>query len=302
MNQKLSEIQLGSLELFCLTAETGSFTAAATLAALTPAAVSRAVARLEARLGAKLLLRTTRSMRLTSEGEQYYLRCRQALNQLNDAEKQLAQEQELPAGLLTISVPTPYAHYRLLPRLPAFRRLYPEVTLDIHVSNHNVDLTAQGYDLAIRGNHLPDSGLVARKLEDAALCVVAAPEYLAQYGTPTTPEELKHHECIQFELPGSGRLIPWEFMLFGQTVHLDIQGGVVCRDDFLSTLTLAKAGGGLMQVYRFTVATELAEGKLIEVLTDYDGVTRPFYMLTPYSRYQPSRLKALIQFLVGLTA
>ncbi|WP_025118886.1 MULTISPECIES: LysR family transcriptional regulator [unclassified Serratia (in: enterobacteria)] len=302
MNQKLSEIQLGSLELFCLTAETGSFTAAATLAALTPAAVSRAVARLEARLGAKLLLRTTRSMRLTSEGEQYYLRCRQALNQLNDAEKQLAQEQELPAGLLTISVPTPYAHYRLLPRLPAFRRLYPEVTLDIHVSNHNVDLTAQGYDLAIRGNHLPDSELVARKLEDAALCVVAAPEYLAQYGTPTTPEELKHHECIQFELPGSGRLIPWEFMLFGQTVHLDIQGGVVCRDDFLSTLTLAKAGGGLMQVYRFTVATELAEGKLIEVLTDYDGVTRPFYMLTPYSRYQPSRLKALIQFLVGLTA
>lgn len=253
MSDRLNDIQLGSLELFCLTAETGSFTAAAALAALTPAAVSRAVARLESRLGAKLLLRTTRKMHLTPEGERYYLRCRQALNQLDEAEKQLTQEQEIPSGLLRISVPTPYAHYRLLPALPEFRQRYPEVILDIHVSNQNVDLTAQGYDLAIRGNHLPDSGLIARKLEDAALCVVAAPSYLARQGSPALPEDLKQHECIQFELPGSGRLIPWTFMLADQLVHLDIQGSLICRDDFLSTLTLAKAGAGLMQVYRFSI-------------------------------------------------
>ena len=190
MTRHFDDVQLGSIELFCLAAETGSFTAAANLAGVTPAAVSRSVARLEERLGVRLFVRTTRQMRLTDSGRLYYQQCRQALTQLVDAEREVTGQQSQPSGLLRISVPTPYAHYRLLPKLPAFRRQFPDVQVDVHISNRNIDFADDGFDLAIRGKAPTDSGLIARTLEEAELVVVATPEYLREAGTPTSLEEL----------------------------------------------------------------------------------------------------------------
>ena len=164
MTRHFDDVQLGSIELFCLAAETGSFTAAANLAGVTPAAVSRSVARLEERLGVRLFVRTTRQMRLTDSGRLYYQQCRQALTQLVDAEREVTGQQSQPSGLLRISVPTPYAHYRLLPKLPAFRRQFPDVQVDVHISNRNIDFADDGFDLAIRGKAPTDSGLIARTL------------------------------------------------------------------------------------------------------------------------------------------
>ena len=156
--------QLGSIAIFCKAAELGGFTAAARTLALTPAAVSRSVGRLKERLGNKLFRRTTRSMQLTDDGQLYYAQCSAALAQIDDAEKSIAGQHSQPRGLLRISVSGTYAHTRLLPRMSAFRALYPDVELEINISNRNIDFVDEGYDIAIRQGTPPDSRLVARKL------------------------------------------------------------------------------------------------------------------------------------------
>ncbi|WP_314918197.1 LysR family transcriptional regulator [Pseudomonas helleri] len=297
MTRHFDDVQLGSIELFCLAAETGSFTAAANLAGVTPAAVSRSVARLEERLGVRLFVRTTRQMRLTDSGRLYYQQCRQALTQLVDAEREVTGQQSQPSGLLRISVPTPYAHYRLLPKLPAFRRQFPDVQIDVHISNRNIDFADDGFDLAIRGKAPTDSGLIARTLEEAELVVVATPEYLREAGTPTSLEELAKHDCIQYQLPSSGRNLPWAFQRDGQWVELETSGNCACLDDYLGAVTLVKHGAGLMQTYRFTVQQALERGELCEVLSVFGGARRPFILLYPHARHVPQRVRAFIDFI-----
>ncbi|MQU04263.1 LysR family transcriptional regulator [Pseudomonas helleri] len=297
MTRHFDDVQLGSIELFCLAAETGSFTAAANLAGVTPAAVSRSVARLEERLGVRLFVRTTRQMRLTDSGRVYYQQCRQALTQLVDAEREVTGQQSQPSGLLRISVPTPYAHYRLLPKLPAFRRLFPDVQIDVHISNRNIDFADDGFDLAIRGKAPTDSGLIARTLEEAELVVVATPEYLREAGTPTSLEALAQHDCIQYQLPSSGRNLPWAFQRDGQWVELETSGNCACLDDYLGAVTLVKHGAGLMQTYRFTVQQALERGELCEVLSAFGGARRPFILLYPHARHVPQRVRAFIDFI-----
>ena len=297
MTRHFDDVQLGSIELFCLAAETGSFTAAANLAGVTPAAVSRSVARLEERLGVRLFVRTTRQMRLTDSGRLYYQQCRQALTQLVDAEREVTGQQSQPSGLLRISVPTPYAHYRLLPKLPAFRRLFPDVQVDVHISNRNIDFADDGFDLAIRGKAPTDSGLIARTLEEAELVVVATPEYLREAGTPTSLEALAQHDCIQYQLPSSGRNLPWAFQRDGQWVELETSGNCACLDDYLGAVTLVIHGAGLMQTYRFTVQQALERGELCEVLSAFGGARRPFILLYPHARHVPQRVRAFIDFI-----
>ena len=299
MTRHFDDLQLGSLELFCLAADHGSFTAAATEAGVTPAAVSRSVARLEERLGVRLFVRTTRQMRLSEAGQAYYQQCRQALGQLVEAQRQVTGGQVLPSGRLRISAPTPYAHHRLLPLLPRFRERYPHVQVDVHVSNRNVDFTEEHFDLAIRGREPADSRLVARRLEDAELVVVATPSYLARKGLPKVPEDLAQHECIQFELPSSGRSPPWSFRRDGRELEVQTQGGLTCLGDFLATTTLVRHGGGLMQAYRFTVQDALDNGELVEVLAEYGGTSRPFMLIYPQARHMPLRVRVFIDFLVA---
>lgn len=302
MQRHFDDIQLGSIELFCLAAELGSFTAAATAASVTPAAVSRSVSRLEARLGVRLFVRTTRQMRLTEGGQNYYEHCRQALTQLVDAEREVIGRQSTPSGLLRISVPTPYAHYRLLPLLPAFRLLYPDVQVAVHVSNRNIDFADEGYDLAIRGRDPVDSTLIARKLEDAELVVVAAPTYLSRSGPLATLDDLHKHDCIQFELPSTGRKMPWTFGQDGKAIEVSTQGSYTCLEDYLGMVTLARNGAGVVQAYRFTVEKDLACGELVELLPQHGGTSRPFNLLYPHARHVPLRVRTFIDFLTSKLA
>ncbi|MBB4866720.1 DNA-binding transcriptional LysR family regulator [Pseudomonas nitritireducens] len=302
MTRHFDDLQLGSIELFCLAAETGSFTAAANAAGITPAAVSRSVARLEERLGVRLFVRTTRQMRLTDDGRDYFEQCRQALTQLVDAERAVSGGQSIVSGRLRISVPTPYAHYRLFPRLPEFRRRYPQVQVEVHVSNRNIDFANEGYDLAIRGRDPVDSSLVARRLEEVENVIVATPDYLTRAGTPQVPDDLAAHDCIQFELPSTGRRVPWTLRIDGEVVEVETSGGLTVLEDYLATATLAKCGGGLMQAYHFTVQEELERGELVEVLHDYGQTTRPFWLIYPHARHVPSRVRAFIDFMLETPA
>ncbi|WP_313698442.1 LysR family transcriptional regulator [Achromobacter sp.] len=300
MTRHFDDLQLGSIEMFCLAAELSSFTAAANAAGVTPAAVSRSVSRLEARLGIRLFVRSTRHIRLSDEGRAYFEQVRPAIAQLVDAERQVGGQGA--AGRLRISLPTPYAHYRVLPLLPAFRDKYPNVDVHVHISNRNVDFADDGYDLSVRGRAPDDSALIARKLEDAELVVVGAPDYLRRRGTPQALEDLAAHDCIQFDRPSSGRRIPWTFQVDGEEVDIVTDGAYGTGEDVLGGVTLARAGAGLFQTYRFVVEDDLREGRLTEVLQLYGGSTRPFVLLYPHARHVSRRVRAFVDFLVDKLA
>ena len=299
MHRQFDDLLLGSIELFCLAAESGNFTAAANVAGVTPAAVSRSISRLEKRLGVRLFVRSTRSSRLTEAGRAYFEQCRSALNQLADAERLVTGAQVQPSGTIRISAPTTYGHHRLLPLLPAFREQYPLIRVEAHISNRNVDFHEENFDLAIRFRAQPDSTMVARHLEDAELVVVASPGYLRHAGRPGTLDELAQHECIQFDLPSSGRQIAWLFREDGQDKEILATGHYLCAEDVLAGVTLAKAGAGLFQAYRFVVAKALADGELVEVLQPFGGRSRPVSLMYPHGRLLPSRVRVFIDFLTA---
>lgn len=264
---------------------------------VTPAAVSRAVARHEAALGVTLFRRTTRSVQLTDAGQRYYLRCRQALAMLDDAERAIADEQREPRGLVRMSVPTTYGHYRVLPLLDELTTRYPAVTLEVNVANTNVDVVAEQYDLAVRMGELADSSLAVRPLEDAAIGVYASPRYLALRGEPRDPASLGEHRCIAFVRPSTGRALPWRFRgSDGGVENHAVPEALRCSGDVLACVTLARAGAGLVQTYGFVVEEDLRAGRLVEVLRPYGGVTNRFSLLQPPGK-RPLAARLVAEFL-----
>lgn len=298
MGRTFDAQMLGSIELFCKTAELESFTAAAAQAGITQAAVSRSVSRLEARLGVRLFVRSTRRVRLSEQGRAYYEQCRQALGLLEEAGREIKGLQAEPAGLVRISLPTTYGHYRVLPALASFRQAFPHVRLEIQLTNQNADLVADGIDLAIRARQLPDSGLIVRKLEDAELVVVASPDYLARRGTPASVEDLEGHDCIQFERPRTGQPVPWLLRVGGKEVEIVTRGALCITGDILGLATAARAGLGLTQMYRFVVQEDLHSRRLLEVAPFSGGTSRPFNLLYPAHRHTPHAVRVLVDYLL----
>jgi DNA-binding transcriptional LysR family regulator len=291
--------QLSTIALFCKAAELSSFTQAAQALGITPAAVSRGVGRLEERLGSKLFRRTTRSMQLTDDGRLYFEQCRAALAQIDDAELAITGQQREPRGLLRISVPSTYAHYRLLPRLPAFRERFPLIELEIHIANRNIDFVEEGYDIAIRLGEPPDSRLVARKLEDARVGVYASPAYLKRCGKPAELADLRSaaHTTLPFLLPSTGRALPWLFVQDGQPLEMSLKSTVRVSEDPLGAVSLACAGIGLVQTFDWIAQAQ--SQKLEEVLQSFAGRSRPFYILYPQNRQLSARVRALVDFLLA---
>lgn len=289
---------LGSIELFCATAELESFTAAAAHAGVTQSAVSRSITRLESRLGVQLFVRSTRSVRLTERGRAYYGQCRQALGQLMEAEREVKGLQTEAAGLVRLSLPTSYGHFRVLPALADFSAAFPHVRLEIELTNQNADLVADGIDLAIRARHLPDSGLIVRKLEDAELVIVGSPAYLERHGEPSSIEDLKHHNCIQFERPRTGQPVPWLLRVDGKDLDVNTSGTLRISEDILGLATAARAGVGLTQIYRFIVDEDLRTHRLRVVMPMTGGTSRPFSLLYPGHRHMPHAVRVLVDFLL----
>ncbi|MES2298162.1 MAG: LysR substrate-binding domain-containing protein [Pseudomonadota bacterium] len=298
MAKTASAIHLGSIQLFCKAAELESFTAAAGICGVTPAAVSRSIRRIEERLGVRLFVRTTRQIRLSDEGRVYYEKCRLALAQIEEAECAITGNQDVPSGVVRISVPTTYGHYRLLPLLPKFRQRYPHISVEINISNHNIDFVEANYDLAIRLGVPQDSRLVARKLEDATLGVFATPAYLKRHGTPKDVDDLHRHECIQFVLPSTGKGMPWIFKRNGNNIDFAFDSEVRCSDDVLGCYTYAKAGGGIFQIYHFIAEADVDKGELTEILLPFGGRSRMFYVLYQQNRHVSAKVRALVDFLV----
>lgn len=280
-------------------ADHASFTAGAVALSTTASVLSRAVTRLEHRLGAQLLRRTTRRVTLTDAGRQYLEQARAAFALLGDAEREVGGHADALKGRIRMSVPTTYGHHRLPAVLARFTRDHPGVKVELNITNRSVDLTAEGFDLAIRLGEFPDSGLVARKLADEALCLVASPGYLARTGMPHSLADLAAHACIPFILPRTGRIAPWVFRDGGEDVEWTAAPTVAVSDDVLGVVSLAMAGAGIAQSYDFIVREQLASGRLVELLPQLRGRTRPFSVVYAPHRRQSGATRAMIALLTA---
>ena len=293
---------LADVEALVAVVDHGSLTAAAVALSTTPSVISRAIARLESRLGSQLLRRTTRRIGLTEAGRAYVEQARAAFHLIDDAERAVQGEAGVLTGQVRISVPTTYGHYRLPGLLRDFMERHPQVRLEVNIANRNVDLVAEGYDLAIRLGTLPDSGLVGRTLEDATLSVVASPDYLAAHGTPQTLDDLAAHACLPFVLPSSGRVAPWLFRMDGDDVDWVPCSRIAVSDDVLGVVSLAQAGVGICQTYDFIIDACTRRGAdLVRVLPGLSGRTRPFSLIYAPHRRLSAASRALIDALVSAT-
>lgn len=289
--------RLDDIEALILAVERGSLTAAATALGSTPSAVSRAISRLEQRLGVQLLRRSTRSLGLTEAGQRYLEQSRHAFALLDEAERALQGQREHLAGRVRISAPTTYGHHRLPQRLREFAARHPQVEIEVAIGNRNVDLVAEGFDMAIRAGELPDSGLIARPLEDAACRLVAAPAYLQAHGTPADIGALAGRPCLAFVMPSTGRVMPWLLREGERNVDWTPSAALKVADDPLGLVALARAGAGICQTYEFIVADDLKRGDLVEVLPQTRGRTRRFSLLYAPHRQLSAASRALIETL-----
>ncbi|ENV03687.1 MULTISPECIES: LysR family transcriptional regulator [Acinetobacter] len=288
---------LADVEVFLIVAEKLSISATAIHLSTTPSVISRTITRLEKKLGIQFFRRTTRHLSLTEAGQLYYEKMQHAFQLIDHAERVIQGEQLQICGKIKLSVPTTYGHYRLPPLLEKFLLQYPDIQIEISISNRNVDLIAEGFDLAIRQGHLPNSSFVARPLEQAPLKLVASPTYLNRMGIPKTLEELNHHQCIAFELPSNGKVTPWFLKDIDQEIQWIPTNRILVKEDILGVVSLAENGLGICQSYDFIVNEKIQQGTLQPLLERYAGHTRPFSLLYAQHKHMSSATRALINFL-----
>ncbi|QBE64730.1 LysR family transcriptional regulator [Pseudoduganella lutea] len=295
---------LADVEALLRVVDEGSLTNAAVVLGTTPSVLSRAIARLEARLGTQLLRRTTRSQGLTDAGRLYVDEARQAFALVEKAEQAIsgsAPHEEL-AGRVRLSVPTSYAHCRLAPMLATFAHRHPRVHVELNITNRNVDLAAEGYDAAIRSGPLPDSSMVARKLEDGAMILVASPGYVRTAGPLETFDDLRRQRCIAFVRPSTGRVIPWMLRVEGKDVDWPPTPAITVSDDVMGVVTLAAQGLGITICAELMATEAIAAGRLVPVLPALSGRMRAFSLIYAPHRGLSPAARALIEWLAGETA
>lgn len=284
-----------ALEIFTAVAAEGSFSAAGRRLGLTPSAVSRTVDRIEDRLGVRLLLRTTRTLTLTSEGHAYLCAARRILTDLDEAEQAIA-DQGAPRGRLRVSAAQAHGRLCIVPLLGAFAARYPHILVDINLSDGLVDVAAGQADIAIRFGPLSDSNLTARKLGESRRVIVASPAYLARHGTPTLPEDLHGHNCLSFNFRRAEPV--WPFRKEDEEYALSVSGNIEANNG--ETLgQLAMAGVGVARVGAFSVAAEIADGRLVPLLEAYNpGDVEEIHAVFVGGANLPARVRSFVDYLV----
>lgn len=277
-------------------AETGNFARAADVLGLTPSGVSRAIARLEVRVGIRLFDRSPRAVTLTDEGRQFHAQIMPLLASIEEAATNAAGAAATVSGRLRINVDPWFARMVLAPRLPAFLDRYPLVSLDLLVSNHREDMMV-GVDVAVRFGPADGGSLIVRKLLDTHVLTCAAPAYLARYGTPQTPHDLRHHEALLFRDPQTGRAFEWEFSRDDEAVDIDVRGRMTTDDP--STAIEACAGGhGIFQSLALGLDPWLRRGDLVQILPEWSGELYPLHAYLPSRRLPPAKVRLFLDFLV----
>lgn len=288
------------MRAFIRVVEAGSFTKAAGTLGMSRTMVTQLVQQLEAHLRIKLLNRTTRKVNVTTDGATYYERVVRLLAELDDIESNLPGASMAPRGLLRVDVPSPFANIILVPALPAFHTRFPDIQLDIGVSDRKVDLIGDNVDCVVRGGEIRDGSLVARHLGDLQLGVYAAPSYLAQAGMPSHPNELHstYHRVVHYRWANG---LPYAMKKGDEHVRI---GGryVLAIDDGNAYLTAGLTGLGVLWLPEYMAREHTANGALVKLFTDWRVDPMPLYVAYPPNRYVRKQLRVFIDWVVELMA
>ncbi|HEY0121190.1 MAG TPA: LysR family transcriptional regulator [Rhizobium sp.] len=282
-----------AMRVFTRVVERRSFTLAAEDAGLPRSTVSDAVKELEARLGVRLLQRTTRYVSPTLDGEAYYLRCLSILADIEDAEGAFAGAK--PKGLLRVDVHGTLARHFVLPNLPAFLAIYPEIEVYMSEGDRLVDLIREGIDCVLRVGTPQDSDMVARRVAMLDEITLASPAYVAEFGMPTHPHALDGHRMIGFRSSATGSVLPLEFMIDGNIREITLPA-TVSVNAAESYLAAAKLGLGLIQIPRYHADAAIAAGDVVAVLEDFPPTSTPVSLLYPRNRQLSPRVRIFVDW------
>jgi DNA-binding transcriptional LysR family regulator len=291
----MSMDKLKQLETFVSVATKGSLTAAARAEGVAPAIMGRRLDALEERLGVKLLVRTTRRLSLTHEGAAFLEDCQRLLTDFANAEASVSAGGVKASGHLRVTAPAGFGRRHVAPLVPKFRDLHRDVTISLNLSDRVIDLPAEGYDCAVRVGDLADSSLVSVRLADNRRLCVATPQYLQRHGAPKHPNELHKFDCLTLSSDAS-QTRGWAFHIDGEVVHLKPGGPLDCSDgQVLHDWCLA--GHGIAWRSTWEVESEIASGRLVEVLAEFAAPPNGIYAVFPQRKHLPLRVRLWIDFL-----
>jgi len=288
-------LDLNLMAVFARVVEAGSFAEAARRLTTSRSAVSKAVAKLEKTLGARLLNRTTRHLSLTEIGSSFADHCTRMLEEAEQAERLVASLNTEPRGVLRLSASVAFGTLHVAPALAKFLPLYPELAIDLTITDRWVNLAEEGYDLAIRVTNDPPSNWVARKLAPVGRKLCATPEYFKRHGVPQSPADLVMHNCLDYTRSGDHG--HWRFTGLDGDISVPVTGPLhVDDDEALSQAVLGGLGLGLLPT--FIIGKDLQHGRLQAVLSEYIKVDRHVYAMYLPTRHLPSKVRVFIDFLV----
>ncbi|GGY05432.1 transcriptional regulator [Litchfieldella qijiaojingensis] len=288
--------RLQAMHIFRAVVEAGSFAGGARKLGLSNAMVSKQVARLEEQLGVRLMVRTTRRLQLTAEGERYLQGAGRLLDELHELEAGLGEQRGEVRGRLRLSAPLDFGVRELIPALQAFEQAHPAVALDVVLEDRRVDLLAEDFDLVVRIGELEDSSLIARRLMSMPMYVYASPDYLARYGVPNHPYDLTQHRCLHYSLQRNGP--SWMLMVDGKPERIRYRPVLTCNNGRALTEAAAR-GMGLVQKPAFLGEPEVARGRLVRVLEAFSPPPMGVYLLYAERELMPARLRVLIDTLMS---
>lgn len=288
---------INEMQVFARVVDAGGFSSAARSLSLSPSAVSKQITRLEDRLGVRLLTRTTRRLNLTEEGDAFYHRVKRILSDIDEAEQAVSLSKTAPRGHLRVSCSVAFGEKQIAPIIPEFLDRYPEVALELMLSDGIVDLVEEGIDVAVRMGKLSNSAMVARKLGNNKRRICAAPSYVERYGVPDEPDDLHHHNCLGFT--GHNNLNEWPFRYpDGRRQTIRAEGNFVANNGE-SIYDLCLEGLGIARAADFLVSDDIKEGRLIEVLSDFiEDEPAPIHAVYPDPRHLSPKTRAFIDYLV----
>jgi DNA-binding transcriptional LysR family regulator len=288
-------VETQELMVFHAVVKHSNYAKAAEELGLSPSGVSRIVSRLEERLGARLIQRTTRKLKLTEVGEAFHARTAQVLADLRDAETEVAQTVLRPRGTIRISTSVAFGQIYLGALLRELTDRYPELTIELFLTDRFVDLVDEGIDLGIRFGSLPDSRLIARRLCTNHRVLVASPSYLERRGTPEKPADLVEHECLLFT--SLARPLEWRLIGAEGPVSVSITGRV-SSNNISALATAAQNGMGIAVTATLVVGSQLASGQLVRVLPNYEFEPSAIFAVYPSARQLSTKVRAVVDFLV----
>lgn len=294
--EQISIERLTGLIAFTRAASLGSFSAAAKALGISPSAVSKSIARLEKQMSLTLFTRTTRSLHLTQEGRVLYEKALQLLQEAENIQQAVISTRSRPSGLLRVTAPWPIAVHILAPALPAFHSRYPDIFVDIRSSDQVSDMAAEGIDIALRVGSIPDSRLIARRLGHHRVCAFASPAYLNRKGTPSHPDELKDHDCVNFRFQSTGQVFRWAFNIDDEIEEYPVNGWMMADASEIVSGVIA-AGGGIGFLPTYMSAQHVRNGDLVPVLPEYAFNRAWITALWPESRRNSLNVRAFIDML-----